>query len=61
MSDIKARLARLADLATGPVLIWPDVVDIAQQARAEISDLEAELTMLKARVRFYERKLLNTA
>lgn len=54
MSDIKSRLGHLAVLANGPVLNWPHLADVATAAIDRIASLEAK-------VRFYERKVRNTA
>ncbi len=52
MSDIKARLGHLADLASGPTLNWPHLADVATEAIDRIASLEAH-------VRFYERKAVD--
>jgi hypothetical protein len=54
MSDIKARLGHLAVLANGPILNWPHLAEVTTDAAARIASLEAK-------VRFYERKLLESA
>lgn len=54
MTDTKARLGHLAVLAHGPVLNWPHLADVAADAIDRIASLEAK-------VRFYERKVMNTA
>ena len=54
MTNIKPRLHHLANLARGPVLNWPHLADVATDAINRISSLEAQ-------VRFYERKVVNTA
>ena len=54
MTDIKDRLGHLAVLAHGPVLNWPHLADVATDAIDRIASLEAK-------VRFYERKVMNTA
>ena len=52
MTDIKARLARLAVLANGPVLNWPHLADVATGGIDRIASLEAH-------VRFLERKAVD--
>lgn len=52
MTDIKARLARLAVLAHGPIMNWPHLADVATEAIDRIASLEA-------RVRFLERKAVD--
>ena len=54
MTDIKDRLNRLAVLAHGPMMNWPHLADVATDAIDRIASLEAK-------VRFYERKVVNTA
>lgn len=54
MTDIKSRLGHLAVLANGPILNWPHLADVATTAIDRIAALEAQ-------VRFYERKVVNTA
>ena len=54
MTDIKDRLNHLAFLASGPTLNWPHLADVATAAIDRIASLEAQ-------VRFYERKVVNTA
>ena len=54
MTDIKAHLANLAKLASGPMMNWPHLQRVATEAIDRISSLEAQ-------VRFYERKVVNTA
>ena len=58
MTEIKARLRRLSELAKGPELIWPDVSDVAVQAVKRIEELEAETERLAAVVRFHVRNLM---
>jgi len=48
MTDIKVRLTRLADLASGPTLHWPHMANVLTEAIDRIASLEAK-------VRFYER------
>ena len=52
MTDIKARLKHLADLANGPILHWPHLANVATEARDRIASLEAQ-------VRFHERQANN--
>ena len=52
MTDIKARLGRLAVLATGPILNWPHLQRVATDAIDRIASLEAH-------VRFLERKAVD--
>ena len=52
MTDIKARLARLAILAHGPIMNWPHLADVATEAIDRIASLEAH-------VRFLERKAVD--
>jgi len=54
MTDIKARLTHLANLANGPVLHWPHMADVATTAIDRIASLEAH-------VRFLERQAVATA
>ena len=54
MTDIKDRLGHLAVLAHGPIMNWPHLADVATAAIDRIASLEAK-------VRFYERKIVNTA
>ena len=54
MTDIKDRLNRLAVLAHGPIMNWPHLADVTTEAIDRIASLEAK-------VRFYERKVMNTA
>ena len=54
MTDIKSRLNRLAVLAHGPIMNWPHLADVTTEAIDRIASLEAK-------VRFYERKVMNTA
>jgi len=54
MTDVKARLGHLAVLANGPILNWPHLAEVTTDAAARIASLEAK-------VRFYERKLLESA
>jgi hypothetical protein len=52
MTDIKARLGHLADIASGPIMNWPHLADVATEAVSRIASLEAH-------VRFYERKAVD--
>jgi hypothetical protein len=52
MSDIKARLGYLADLANGPTLHWPHMANVLTEAVSRIASLEAQ-------VRFHERQANN--
>jgi len=52
MTDIKARLTHLADLANGPTLHWPHMANVLTEAANRIASLEA-------RVRFHERQANN--
>ena len=54
MTDIKDRLGHLAVLAHGPIMNWPHLADVTTEAIDRIASLEAK-------VRFYERKVMNTA
>jgi len=52
MTDIKARLTHLADLANGPTLHWPHMANVLTEAIDRIASLEAH-------VRFLERKAVD--
>jgi len=52
MSDIKARLYHLANLANGPVLYWPHMARV-------LTDAANRITSLEAQVRFRERQANN--
>ena len=52
MSDIKARLGHLADLANGPTLHWPHMASVLTEAANRIASLEAH-------VRFHERQAVD--
>jgi len=52
MTDIKSHLGHLARLASGPMLNWPHLADVAAEAIDRIASLEAH-------VRFLERKAVD--
>ena len=54
MTDIKSHLSHLAVLAHGPILNWPHMANMLNEAICRIEALEA-------RVRFYERQAVATA